>query len=181
MNRTVCAVTVMTAVTLPFAMGTAGAQEDLQRSGTFTVDLAFHWRGTDHQVGTDHIYWLGESRGVVLNRTGSGFFHKAALFCPGYADVKGEAVATGGFCVVTDADGDRVTIRYGGATETGAAGDSSAIDETGAAVTCLEGTGKYEGIKCQMAAEFGDIAIRSFGSKSQGEGLGQWTGEYQLP
>ncbi len=151
----------------------------LAKSGAFEAYASFGWTGTNYAVADGHIYWIGESRGVILNKSDNGFLHQAAVVCPSYADIKGSAIATGGYCTTTDSDGDTITILNKGQTASGGAGGE--IEGTGFSGTCVDGTGKYKGIKCEMKTTYRDVAYREAGAAAQGEGLAEWKGTWQLP
>jgi len=102
----------------------------------------FGWFGVGkaQEIEKGHVYWVGEFSGTFFNDKGPGsLFHRAGVKCPAFNDVdlnnkKGKA---GGYCVITDTDGDQAYLswRSEGDTVTG----PGTFDYTG-------GTGKYKGI-----------------------------------
>lgn len=97
--------------------------------------------GTAHQIGENHIYWVGEFSGTFFSDQGDGgLFHRAAVKCPGFNDLnfatnKGAAA---GYCVITDTDGDTAVLSWSCAGEAGPSCDGT--------FTYTGGTGKYKGI-----------------------------------
>jgi hypothetical protein len=105
----------------------------------------FGWFGVGkaHQVEEGHFYWVGEFSGTFFSDKGkSGLFHLAGVKCPAWYDLdlnKG-TTAAGGYCIVTDIEGDQAYMTWdnAGTTGAGARGPGS--------FTFTGGTGKYSGI-----------------------------------
>ena len=102
----------------------------------------FGWFGVGkaHEVEKGHIYWVGEFSGTFFNDKGKGsLFHVAGVKCPGHQDIdfNNKKSKAGGYCVITDLDGDSAYLnwRLEGDTVNG----SGTFEYTG-------GTGKYKGI-----------------------------------
>jgi hypothetical protein len=102
----------------------------------------FGWFGVGkaQEIEKGHIFWVGEFSGTFFNDKGKGsLFHFAAVKCPGYNDLdfNNKKSKAGGYCVITDLDGDAAYLnwRLEGDTVNGA----GTFDYTG-------GTGKYKGI-----------------------------------
>src|SRR5688572_30573882 len=102
----------------------------------------FGWFGVGkaHQVEKGHFYWVGEFSGTFFNDKGKGsLFHRAGVKCPAFydADFNNKKHRGGGYCIMTDADGDQAyaTWQNQGDTITG----PGTFQYTG-------GTGKYQGI-----------------------------------
>lgn len=105
----------------------------------------FGWFGVGkaHQIEEGHFYWVGEFSGTFFSDKGKGgLFHLAGVKCPAWYDLdlnKG-TTAAGGYCVVTDVEGDQAYMTWKNAGKTGpAAAGPGTFTFTG-------GTGKYSGI-----------------------------------
>ena len=78
---------------------------------------------------------------MVFNDAGSGFMHGTAWVCPGMNDLlKGVSLASQGYCIVTDKDGDKAFVAWKGRKETEPNKGGGDFQWTG-------GTGKYTGLK----------------------------------
>lgn len=115
--------------------GAAGAED-------WKVQGEFGWFGvgTAHQIEENHFFWVGEFSGTFFNDKGEGsLFHRAGVKCPAYfdADYNIDKGTAGGYCVITDTDGDQAYLSWI-SVGTIAVGPGT-FEYTG-------GTGKYEGI-----------------------------------
>ncbi|HTT40443.1 MAG TPA: hypothetical protein VMH32_22545 [Burkholderiales bacterium] len=115
--------------------GTASAQD-------WKVTGEFGWFGVGkaYQIEKGHYYWVGEFSGTFFNDKGQGsLFHRAGVKCPAFfdADFNAKKHKAGGYCVITDTDGDQVycTWQNSGDTVTGPG-----------TFQYVGGTGKYQGI-----------------------------------
>ncbi len=102
----------------------------------------FGWFGVGkaYQIEKDHFYWVGEFSGTFFNDKGKGsLFHRAGVKCPAYvdSDFKNRKGRAGGYCIITDSDGDQAYLSWQnqGDTVTG----PGTFQYTG-------GTGKYQSI-----------------------------------
>ena len=96
--------------------------------------------GKVHQIEKGHFYWIGEFSGTFFNDKGKGsLFHRAGVKCPAYydADLNAKKHKGGGYCIITDTDGDQAycTWQNAGDTVTGPG-----------TFQYVGGTGKYQGI-----------------------------------
>jgi hypothetical protein len=105
----------------------------------------FGWLGVGkaHQIEEGHFFWVGEFSGTFFNDKGAGsLFHLAGVKCPAWfdADYNTGKALDGGYCVITDIDGDQAYLIWEGvgSTALGAAGPGT--------FTYTGGTGKYAGI-----------------------------------
>jgi hypothetical protein len=105
----------------------------------------FGWFGVGkaYELEKGHFYWVGEFSGTFFNDKGPGsLFHRAGVKCPAFfdADFNNKKSKAGGYCVITDLDGDQAYCvwRNAGSPGPGAAGPGT-FEYTG-------GTGKYKGI-----------------------------------
>jgi hypothetical protein len=106
----------------------------------------FGWFGTGkaYQIEEGHFYWVGEFSGTFFSDKGaSGLFHLAGVRCPAYydLDLNKNTTQAGGYCIVTDIDGDQAYVTWENAstsTGPGAPGPGT--------FTFTGGTGKYTGI-----------------------------------
>ena len=123
----------------------------------FSVSLAAHaqnWKavghfgwfgvGKAHQIEEGHFYWVGEFSGTFFSDEGaSGLFHLAGVKCPAYydLDLNKDRAKAGGYCIITDVDGDQAYVTWKNATRSTAPGSPGpgTFEYTG-------GTGKYLGI-----------------------------------
>jgi hypothetical protein len=130
---------MLAAVAIMLSLGArAGAQ--LAKQGTYTGKFGWYAIGKTFDIEKDHMLFVGEFNGTVFNDTGSGFLHGTAFVCPGMNDVlRGLSLASQGYCVVTDKDGDKAFLTWKGRKMTEpsrVAGDYQ----------WANGTGKYTGI-----------------------------------
>jgi hypothetical protein len=97
--------------------------------------------GKAYEIEKGHFYWVGEFAGTFFSdKGGKSLFDHAGLKCPAWADndlnsKKGKA---GGYCVMTDVDGDQAYLTWQNAGDT--VGGQGTFEWTG-------GTGKYKEIK----------------------------------
>ncbi|PWT72069.1 MAG: hypothetical protein C5B46_07310 [Proteobacteria bacterium] len=102
----------------------------------------FGWFGVGkaYQIEKGHYYWVGEFTGTFFNDKGKGsLFHRAGVKCPAYndLDLNTKKNRAGGYCIITDTDGDQAYLTWQNQGDT-VAGPGT-FQYTG-------GTGKYQGI-----------------------------------
>jgi hypothetical protein len=101
----------------------------------------FHGVGKAYEIEKGHFYWVGEYAGTFFNDKGEkSLFDHAGVKCPAWFDfdLNNKKSKAGGYCVMTDVDGDQAYLTWQNAgTPTRAPGT---FDWTG-------GTGKYKEIK----------------------------------
>jgi hypothetical protein len=104
----------------------------------------FGWLGVGKAVEIDkgHWYWVGEFSGTFFNDKGPGSaMHLAGVKCPAWfdADFPNKRSSAGGYCIVTDLEGDQAFLSWRNAGTPGPGGRGPGTFEwTG-------GTGKYKG------------------------------------
>ncbi len=121
-------------------------------------------------MGKEYLQMNYEGAGVIVDDTGKGFLHNAAIYALGaYQAVKGTFEETG-FMVITPTDGDKVYATYKGSGTLGKVAKGT--------WTYVGGTGKYVGI--EGGGEFTRYSL-------QNATKGVWTsitltkGNYKLP
>ena len=105
----------------------------------------FGWFGVGkaHQIEEGHFYWVGEFSGTFFNDRGQGqLFHLAGVKCPAWYDLNLNTgkTAAGGYCIVTDLEGDQAYMTWENAGTAGPGGEGPGT------FTFTGGTGKYAGI-----------------------------------
>jgi hypothetical protein len=100
--------------------------------------------GKAYEIEKGHFYWVGEFSGTFFNDKEKGLFDHAGVKCPGYYDfdLNSKKSKGGGYCTLTDLDGDQAFLTWQG-TGTVGLGEpfvGTTLDYTG-------GTGKYKEIK----------------------------------
>ncbi len=128
---------MVTSILLMTISGSIGAAESVPTSGTISGVFGWHYSGGQNiAVDKDHVIWGGVVSGPFVGDGGQGLLHAAAASCTFSGEFRKDTVThNSGDCVVTDADGDKVTM-YWKCTECPALGD----------LIITRGTGKYEGI-----------------------------------
>ncbi len=106
----------------------------------------FGWFGVGkaHQIEEGHFYWVGEFSGTFFSDQGAGgLFHLAGIKCPAWydLDLNNDRATAGGYCIVTDIDGDQAYATWVNATRGTAPGSPGP-----GTFTFTGGTGKYAGI-----------------------------------
>ncbi len=142
------------------AFGASALAGELPKKGTYSLTWVFSGPYEGLEVGDQ---WAGIAHFalVVWNDAGEGVFH----------DMTGDCVGMGidthwqGYCVFTDADGDKIFDHW------------EDVDEQGTR-TLLGGTGKYEGIQGTNEYEFVYTPDAPEGTFN---GHGYETGSYTLP
>ena len=141
-------------------------QAQLPKQGTFSGKFGWVGSGSAYEMDT-RTFFVGSFTGPFTNDAGAGFLHNSAWVCPGVNDlVSGVTVAAHGYCIVTDADGDKVFESW--------YGKGSAPGKGTGQFTWTGGTGKYHGITGGGTFEYTFI-----GTTSQGFSLAK--GTWQLP
>ena len=105
----------------------------------------FGWLGvgTAVEVEKGHYYWTGEFSGTFFNDQGQGSpFHLAGVKCPAWFDANYNTSTSkaGGYCIMTDLDGDQATIIWQNS------GDPNLGKDGHGTFEYISGTGKYAGI-----------------------------------
>jgi len=166
-----------TKVSLPVIFGFAlimafvsSAQAQMPKKGKTTGVATFLGMGKMQEYPPDVVVWDGTFPGESVTDAGQGVLHYGAWECTGEQVLRsGKILFGGGFCAVTDQDGDKINLRW-------------QVDEPNANPakfktkgTYLSGSGKYEGIQGGYNFICGPIgSTNHYICKIIG-------GEYQLP
>ena len=105
----------------------------------------FGWLGVGAAVEVEkgHYYWVGEFSGTFFNDKGPGsHFHLAGVKCPAWFDANYSTSSSkaGGYCIITDLDGDQATLTWQ------SRGDPNLGKDGPGTFEYISGTGKYVGI-----------------------------------
>jgi hypothetical protein len=96
----------------------------------------FHGVGKAYEIEKGHFYWVGEYAGTFFNDKGEkSLFDHAGVKCPAWFDfdLNNKKSKAGGYCVMTDVDGDQAYLTWQNAgTPTRAPGT---FDWTGGTLT----------------------------------------------
>jgi hypothetical protein len=166
------------AVLFGLAILCAGAQAQMPKSGKASLYYSWHARGQMISLGEGFALNSGSAWGVVINREGSGFLHDTPTSCAAAVKVIAGKAGETGYCASTDADGDRVYMRW-----------NCAYDDKGWCVgdfDWTDGTGKYKGISGKNKIRYKGFGFRLGEATSDStpfsvEGYSLWEGEYRLP
>ncbi len=136
--------TVLRAATVAAGLAWVAVSGHVQAQD-WKVSGEFGWFGVGKafEVEKGHFYWVGEFSGTFFNDKGEGsLFHRAGVKCPAYNDLNfntGKSSA-GGYCIITDKDGDQVLCKWSNAGSTANGSRNTGTFEF------VSGTGKYKGI-----------------------------------
>ncbi len=110
--------------------------------GTTTGVASFHATGEAKEHSPGVTVWTGKFFGVSMTDARKGPLHNSGWDCTGELVIQdGNAYSAGGFCVVTDPDGDTVNLLWERTNIPGPVPDAKTKG------TYLSGTGKYAGIQ----------------------------------
>jgi hypothetical protein len=131
---------VLGALLVAALAGNADAQ--VAKTGKPRGLATFHGMGRAQEYPPDIVVWTGTFPGESVTDSGQGLLHFGAWECTGEVVYRGGKTAYGGgFCAVTDKDGDKINLRW-------------QVDEPDANPgkfktkgTYLSGSGKYTGIQ----------------------------------
>ncbi len=128
----------------------------------------FYGKGDIQKFAPDFIVWNGEFWGESVTDSKSGPLHMGAWYCTGEQVLQGGTTNwAGGFCVVTDGDGDTVNLRW----QSTKGYPGADIDTRG---DYYSGTGKNEGITGHYTFHCEAVAASHFSCSITG-------GEYSVP
>jgi hypothetical protein len=70
--------------------------------------------GKAYEIEKGHIYWVGEFSGTFFNDKEKGLFDHAGVKCPAWDDIdlNNKKEKGGGYCVITDLDGDQAYLTW---------------------------------------------------------------------
>ena len=135
-------------------------------AGKPTGFVTFYGSGETQKHAPDMLVWKGAFYGQGVTDSGKGLFHYSAWDCTGEMAYQSQKVSFGGgFCAVTDRDGDKVNLRW----EVDEPGASAAKVKTKG--TYLSGSGKYSGIQggynflCELIADTTHYICRIVGGE----------------
>ena len=109
----------------------------------FTGEFGWSGVGKVYQLEKGHVYWVGEFSGTFFNDKGKGsLFHRAGVKCPAFnnLDFNAKKGNAGGYCVITDTDGDQAYLSWRNE------GDTVSPLSLPGTFEWTGGTGKYKGI-----------------------------------
>ena len=104
--------------------------------------------GSTVEISNGVTFWVGTFTCTTYSNSGKGLFHGTAWKCIGTADIKDGFAGGGGYCRVTDRDGDVAQVRWD-------VGDPGGFTTGWTTVgKLLSGTGKYSGISGSYKAKW---------------------------
>jgi hypothetical protein len=123
-------------------LGTGLLALSVAQANDWKVTGEFGWFGVGkaYELEQGHFYWVGEFSGTFFNDKGPGsLFHRAGVKCPAFfdADFNHKKSQAGGYCIITDTDGDQAVSTWQNQ------GDTVTAPGT---FQYVSGTGKYKGI-----------------------------------
>ena len=130
---------ILAAVAIVLLLGTH-AEAQLAKKGTYSGRFSWSTHGKTVEMAPGHEVFSGKFAGVFNNDEGKGFLHESSWVCPGVNETKNDVTQSGkGYCLVTDTDGDKAFLSWGGGKATKPGKANGKFEWTG-------GTGKYAGI-----------------------------------
>ena len=84
------------------------AGDPLPKSGSASVHSGWNTAGQVKDLGEKHSVATGVHSGASFNDAGKGFLHKMVWSCPSATIINGGSYVVHGYCVITDADGDKI-------------------------------------------------------------------------
>ena len=119
-----------------------GSTSHAAGQGTTTGVASFQAKGDVKEYKPGVVVWVGSFVGVSVVDGRKGPLHNAGWECTGETAIQdGNVFRSGGFCVVTDPDGDTINLLW---ERTNVPGQAAEPKTKG---TYLSGTGKYTGIQ----------------------------------
>ena len=135
---TVLAVTGLTLGSVLVVTSAVNGQQ-LAKSGSFEFHSAYKGVGETTEVSEHRSYWSGNYWGLSFNNEGKGFLHNMVWNCPAAYEVVDGTLNMKGFCVLRDADDDKIFGDFAGSGPLG--GELTGRQDLSG------GTGKYAGIQ----------------------------------
>lgn len=136
--------------------------------GVTTGVASFYGKGDVKEYKPSLIVWTGGFVGVSMTEAKKGPLHNSGWDCTGETAIQdGKVYGSGGFCVVTDSDGDTIDLLWERTDVPGGTVDGKTKG------TYLSGTGKYTGIQ-----GFYTFACRLNGAMAA---CNITSGEYKIP
>ncbi len=105
----------------------------------FEGNATFSWlaTGQTYEIARNHPFFTGSFSGVLVFDDPKSPLQYASIRCPGYNDI---GVQGGGYCIITDKDGDTITKQW---SCKASAPLSGALAGCSGDSTIIAGTGKY--------------------------------------
>lgn len=145
-----------------------GSTSHAAGQGTTTGVASFYAKGDVKEYKPGLIVWTGGFVGVSMADGKKGPLHNSGWECTGETAIQdGKVYGSGGFCLVTDPDGDNINLLWERTDVPGGAVDGKTKG------TYLSGTGKYAGIQGHYT-----FACRLNGAMASCNITG---GEYKIP
>ena len=145
-----------------------GATSHAADQGTTTGIASFHAKGEVKEYKPSVVVWAGSFVGASMTNARKGPLHNAGWDCTGETTISdGKVYQSGGFCLVTDQDGDTINLVWERINNPGEPAEAKTKG------TYLSGTGKYMGVQgyytltCQLSGAMANCSITS--------------GEYKVP
>lgn len=118
----------------------------------------FGWFGVGkaHELEKGHFYWVGEFSGTFFNDKGDGsLLDRSGVKCPAWYDIdtNNKKTKAGGYCIMTDLDGDQLVCNWENAGTPGPGNRSPGT------FTYLSGTGKYKNAPFGTAYKFVGVTV----------------------
>jgi hypothetical protein len=157
-----CCLTVLAVLVV-----TASASAQLAKQGSYSAHYGYHNTAKVTEMEKDHVFVTGENIGTVFNDSGRGFLHAAAVVCPLVVDNVKNTPNAHGYCVATDADGDKAFLVWKCKSPQPGARCEGDFQWTG-------GTGKYTGLTGSNTFSGGAVPKTA-------SGYAVWKGEWRLP
>jgi len=158
---------IAAALLASWSLCAVAAGEALPKSGSASAHSGWSATGQLKDLGENHAVWTGVYWGTSFNDAGKGLFQRTAWICPGATIIQNGSYVHHGYCVLTDADGDKI---YG--TSEGK-GPAEGVDLVGV-VTYQSGTGKYAGIQ-------GSHTFKCSGIGADGQAFCRQEASYRFP
>jgi len=146
----------------------AGSASHAAGQGTTTGVASFYAKGEAKEYKPGLIVWGGGFVGVSIADGRKGPLHNSGWECTGETAIQdGKVLRSGGFCLVTDQDGDSINLLWERTDVPGGTVDGKTKG------TYLSGTGKYTGIQ----------GFYTFSCRLQGAmaACNITSGEYKMP
>jgi hypothetical protein len=146
----------------------AGSTSHAAGQGSTTGVASFYAKGEAKEYKPGLIVWGGNFVGVSMVEGRKGPLHNSGWDCTGETAIQdGKVQRSGGFCLVTDQDGDTINLLWERTDVPGGTVDGKTKG------TYLSGTGKYSGIQGSYT-----FACRLQGAMASCNITG---GEYKIP
>jgi len=150
------------------APGLVSQAAELAKQGSFTGVYSWSSTGKAHEIRKDHVFVLGESTGTFFNDAGKGFLHQSSMWCAGAYDLRPDQPNLQGYCVATDAQGDKIALTW----------RCTSVPCKDADFEWMAGTGKYTGIRGKNKFS---CSAPTYTPSGPSTGWCNWTARWELP